>query len=450
MVIDRIDSTVVNVAAPSIQASLGGGYTGLQWMAAAYTLAMAVCLLIGGRLGDMFGRKFMLLLGVVGFTGASIACAVSWTPGMLIGSRALQGMFSAMMLPQVFALIRDIFPREEQRKAWTVLGPVIGLATVMGPVMGGALIALDLFGTGWRMIFLVNLPIGIAVVWVGHRLIPRKPPPIASRRLDWLGVLLAGSGMFLLVSPLVRGHAAAWPWYAKLMLVGALPILALFGWHQWWRKRKGRNPLIEPEPFRTRSFVSGIVFALSFLIAVGGFVLSFSVFTQLGLAFSPLKASLTALPWAIGAFAGSMVSAALMVRLGRHIIHIGLAIMFAGLVSLAVVIQTAGAGLTAWHFSLPLLVGGTGMGMVFVPMFDIILGGLANHEVGSGSAVLKAVQQLGMALGVAVIGTVFFSLTASGDFLLAARNTSFVAAGMIAVAFLVGFWLPRRPVQQGG
>lgn len=450
MVIDRLDATAVNVAAPAIQANLGGTYADLQWTAAAYTLAMAVTLLIGGRLGDMFGRKLMLLAGVAGFTVASVACAVSVSVDMLIGMRALQGVFAAAMLPQVFALVRDIFPPNEQRRAWVVLGPLIGLATVLGPVVGGLITNIDPQGVGWRLIFLINLPIGIVVVLVGARLIPKTPPTVKSRRLDLLGVLLAGAGMFLLVRPLVQGREPQWPLWTQVMLIGAIPVLALFGWHQVRMKRTGNPPLVEPAPFRRRSFVSGIVFALAFLMALGGFVLTFSVFVQLGLGYTPLEASLATLPWALGAFIGSMVSAALVFKLGRGIVLSGLALMGGGLLWLSLVIDSSGADVNALDFALPLLIGGVGVGMVFVPMFDIILGGLANHEMGSASAVLKAVQQLGLALGVAVIGTVFFGLLGSHadrvtDFLHAARHTSLAAVAMIVVALLLGFWLPNSP-----
>ncbi len=444
MVLDRLDSTIVNVAAPSIRASLGGTFADLQWTAAAYTLAMAVTLLVGGRLGDMFGRKRVLLLGVAGFTAASVLCALSTSQSMLIGSRALQGVFAAAMLPQVFGLVRDIFPPALQRRAWVVLGPVIGLATVAGPIVGGAIISLDLLGAGWRMVFLINLPIGVAVLVVGAWLIPRSEPSLGSKRLDLLGILLAGAGMFLLVRPLVQGSTPG----DRLMLLGAIPLLLIFGWYQVRRARSGKPPLVEPDPFRRRSFLSGIVFALSFLMALGGFVLTFSVFVQLGLSYSPLRASVATLPWAAGAFLGSTISAALVFRMGRKVIHLGLGLMGGGLLWLATAIQP---GADAWDFALPLLVGGTGMGMVFVPMFDIIIGGLADHEMGSGSAVLKAVQQLGMALGVAVIGSVFFGLLgAPADYIGAARWTSLVATGMIAIAFVLAYWLPKPSERREG
>jgi hypothetical protein len=176
------------------------------------------------------------------------------------------------------------------------------------------------------------------------------------------------------------------------------------------RKRSGATPLIEPSVFARRSYTSGVLFAIAFTGAMGGTMLTLGVFMQVGLGYSPLRASLTSMPWAVGAMIGSGVSGATMARFGRRLLHFGLAGMAAGLAALCVVLAVSGTSIGSAHFIVPLLVGGAGMGMIFVPMFDIILGDVADHEVGSASSALQAVQQLGMSLGVAVIGTIFFGL----------------------------------------
>jgi EmrB/QacA subfamily drug resistance transporter len=409
-VMDLLDGTVINTAAPAIRDSLGGSYATLQWMAAGYTMALAVMLLIGGRLGDMFGRKRMLLIGVAGFTVASVACATAISPTMLIVSRVLQGAFGAVMLPQGFGLIRDLFPPAEMKKAWTAFGPVMGLSAVLGPVIGGTLIHADLFGTGWRMIFLVNVPIGVFSLAVAARFLPATPPAVRSARLDLPGVGLAASGTFMLVFPLVQGRELGWPLWTKALLVASVPVLALFAAYQVRRKRAGATPLIEPGVFARRSYASGVLFAIAFTCAMGGTLLTLGVFMQVGLGYSPLRAGLTTAPWAFGAMIGSAVSGALMVRLGRRLLHLGLAGMGAGLAALYAVLQHTGPGVTSLDLVTPLLIGGAGMGMIFVPMFDIILGEVTDREVGSASSALQAIQQLGMSLGVAVIGTVFFGM----------------------------------------
>jgi EmrB/QacA subfamily drug resistance transporter len=409
-VMDLLDSTVINTAAPAIRADLGGSYAVLQWMGAGYTMALAVVLLIGGRLGDMFGRKRMMMIGVGGFTVASLLCAASISPEMLLAARVLQGGFGAVMLPQGFGLIRDLFPPAEMKKAWTAFGPIMGLSAVLGPVIGGLLIDADLFGTGWRMIFLVNAPIGAFALVVAARFLPAVPPTVRSARLDVLGVALAAAGTFMLVFPLVQGRELGWPVWILALLGCSVPVLAVFAWYQLRRKRAGATPLIEPSVFARRSYVSGVLFAIMFTSAMAGTMLTLGVFMQVGLGYSPLRASLVTMPWAVGAMIGSGISGALMARLGRTLLHIGLAGMAAGLVVLCVILRLAGTGIDGTDFVVPLLIGGVGMGMIFVPLFDIILGDVADHEVGSANSALQAIQQLGMSLGVAVIGTIFFGL----------------------------------------
>lgn len=442
---DLLDSTIAHVAAPAIRADLGGSYADLQWIAAAYTLAMAVGLLTGGRLGDVFGRRRMLMIGVGGFTVASLFCAAAPSAEALIAGRVLQGALGAVMLPQVFGLIRDLFPPDEMGKAWAVLGPVAGLSAVLGPIVAGLLIYADLFGTGWRMIFLVNLPIGAYVLFVGAKFLPAVPPVARSRRMDLVGMGLAATGAFMLVYPLVQGRELGWPAWLQIMLACSVPVLAIFGWHQLRRKRSGIATLIEPSVFAKRSYVFGIAFALVFVAAMGGIMFTVGVFLQVGLGYTPIRASLTMAPFALGGFFGSAFGGTMMHKLGRTILHIGLALKGAGLLGLYAVLQHAGTGIGSWDFALPLLVAGTGMGMVFVPLFDIVLGGVADHEVGSASGVLQAMQQLGTSVGVAAMGTIFFGLLGSkGDFLNAAEQTTLVAAGLIALAFLIGFLLPKK------
>jgi EmrB/QacA subfamily drug resistance transporter len=452
---DLLDSTIANVAAPAIRADLGGSYADLQWISAAYTLAMAVMLLVGGRLGDMFGRKRILLVGAAGFTLASIACAAAPSAAALIACRAVQGAIGAIMVPQVFGLIRDLFRPAEIGKAFAILGPACGLSAILGPVVAGLLIDVDLFGSGWRMIFLVNVPVGAFVLLAGGRFLPDVAPSARSRRLDLPSVALASIGAFMLVYPLVQGRELGWPGWTQLLMVGALPVLAAFGWRQVRRRGAGAVPLVEPSIFAKRSYVSGVVFALVFLGAMGGIVLTIGVLLQVGLGYTPIHASLTSAPFALGGFVGSAAGAMAMHKLGRTILQVGLVIMGAGLLALYAVLAHTGTAVGSWDFVAPLLLSGIGMGMVWVPLFEIVVGGVADHEVGSASGVLQAMQQLGMSLGVAGIGTLFFGALGAHpdrtrDFLAAAQQTTLVTVGLIALAFLVGFLLPGDARAQEG
>ncbi len=445
MILNLLDSTIVTVGGPSIRADLGGSYATLQWIAASYTLALAVGLLTGGRLGDMFGRKRMLLVGVAGFLTSSLLCAAAMSPAGLVGARTLQGLFGAVMVPQAFGLIRDLFPPEQIGKAFGALGPVIGLSTILGPVVAGLLIDADIVGLGWRAVFAINLPVALFALVAGARALPSaKPAP--GMRLDLPGAVLAGAGMFLLVYPLVQGRDLGWPAWVFVMLAGSVVVLAGFALYQVRRRQAGRTPLVEMSVLARRSYAAGVVFVIVFFGAIVGFSLCVSLFLQLGLGLSPVRASLTMSGWAVGAFLGSGFAAGMMGRLGRRILHIGLALMAAGLGGTVLVF--AGHSTNGWSLTPALGLYGFGMGMIFVPLFDIIMGEIRDHEVGSASGLLESLQQMGASLGVAVLGTVFFSTAGLrplvGDFLDAGRSIAVITLGLIAVGFVLAFLLPRR------
>ncbi|MDT0445216.1 MFS transporter [Streptomyces johnsoniae] len=451
MIMNLLDATVVNVAAPSIQADIGGTETSLQWIAASYTLALAVGLLTGGRFGDMFGRRRVLLIGVAGFVLASAACALAWSPGTLIGARVAQGLFGAVMIPQAFGLIRDLFPPREIGKAFGALGPVIGLSTILGPVVAGLLVDADVLGTGWRMVFLINLPIGAFTLLAGSAALPRGRRR-RDVRLDVTGALVAGAAIFLLVHPLVQGRELGWPAWLFAVAAGGAAALAVFVAQQLRRKRSGRTPLVEFSVLAKRSYTSGVAFVVVFFGSIVGFSLAMGLFLQMGLGFGPLRASVTMASWAVGAFFGSAFGAMAMARLGRRILHLGLALMTAGLAGTHLVLGRAGTGVDGGDLALPLVLYGFGMGMIFVPLFDIIMGDVDDHEVGSASGLLESFQQLGGSLGVAILGTVFFSgvgaAPAVADFVGAARHVTLLALALTVAAFALGFLLPHRARQQ--
>jgi EmrB/QacA subfamily drug resistance transporter len=447
MIMNLLDATVVNVAAPSIRAELGGSYSTLQWIAAGYTLALAVGLLTGGRLGDMYGRKRMMTAGVVGFLATSVACAAAWSPASLVGARVLQGLCAAVMIPQAFGLVRDLFPPQEIGKAFAAFGPVIGGSTILGPIVAGLLVDADVFGSGWRMIFLINLPLGLFALLAGLRALPAVAPSARHTRLDLAGALLAATGMFLLVYPLVQGRELGWPAWTFGMLAGSVAVLAGFAVHQLRRGRAGGVPLVELSVFARRSYTSGVVFVVVFFGAVVGFSLAVGLFLQLGLGYSPMRASLTMAAWAVGAFLGSGFAVATMAKLGRRILHLGLALMAAGVAGVCLVFQAVGAEVGAWHLVAPLVLFGFGMGMIFVPLFGIIMGEVEDHEVGSAAGALESIQQLGSSLGVAVLGTVFFGVVgqqlALDVWVDAAKWTAVLTLGLTGLAFALGFLLPR-------
>jgi EmrB/QacA subfamily drug resistance transporter len=446
-VMDLLDSTIANLAGPSIRADLGGSETTLQWVLAAYTVTFAIGLVTSGRLGDLLGRRRLFLAGMAGFTLASLACGLAPSATFLIIARAVQGLAGSVMIPQGLALIRVVFPAEQLRRALIPFGPIMGLATVAGPILAGWLLALNLFGTQWRAIFLINVPIGIAAVALGWFLLPRRAGEDPGLRLDVAGVGLLTLASLLLIVPLVEGREYGWPAWCWLMMVGAVPALVLFVISE----RRSRHPVITPSLFRRRSFVVGLVVTGSFFASFTGFQLAFNLLLQLGLGWTPLDTGLALIPWALGLMVAiGLGGAVLAERFGRGSVQLGLAIGVLGLLGLLWTLAHFQDQLTAWITAPSLAVIGFGSGMVFVPIFDYILGDATIDEVGTGSGMLNAVQQFANALGFAALGTVFFARADTGEpgsFFAGAELVIAVAAALYVLTLpLVGL-LPRHTQQ---
>ena len=457
-VMDLVDALVTNVAAPSIRDDLGGSDTLLQWLGAGYVLAMAVGLVIGGRLGDIYGRRQMFVLGATGFTLASGLCAAAVSPGMLVGSRVLQGLFGAVMLPQGLGMIKQMFPPKEVAAAFGAFGPVMGLSAIGGPVLAGWLVDADYWGTGWRMIFLINLPLGVLAVAGALRFLPATHGSGGSTaratRLDYGGAVLASAFGFLLVFPLVQGRELGWPAWIFACLAASVPMFALFAWYEARVQRRGGDPLVVPTLFRKRAFTAGLVDGLAFFSALIGFSLIFTLYVQLGLGYSPLRAGLASVPQSLGMVVAFIAaSAGLSERFGRTLLQIGSVLMGLGVVGVLVTINQAGADVTPWQLSPALFVTGLGTGLVFAPFFAIVLAGVEDHETGTASGTLTAVQQLGGALGIALLGTLFFHLLGDGAapggggstaFQSAMERTLWAELGLLVAAFAATFLLPLR------
>jgi len=441
---DLLDSTVSTVAAPTIAHRLGGGTTFMQWLAAAYTLAFALGLITGGRLGDLYGRRRMYLLGAIGFTAASVACGLALDPAMLIASRVLQGAFGAVLIPQGLGLLKDMFPAADQPTAFGAIGPVMGLSAIGGPVLAGALLGGDPFGLGWRAIFLINLPIGVAGI-VGAVLFLPAVRPGRGRRLDPVGSLLVGAGLVALLYPLIQGRELGWPWWSVGLLGASATLLVVFAVHQVHRRG---DPLVEPALFRSRTFTGGLVLGLLFFAAVMGLTLVFGLYLQIGLGYPPLRASLTLAPNAVGIAAGSVLGGRLATAYGRRGLHAGMAVIVAGLAVLAGLLGTIGTGLLWWQFAPALVILGFGMGLVFAPLFTFVLGDVPAEYVGAGAGLLNAVQQVATATGTAGLGTLFFALAGphpdAAGWTAALRTTVPVTIVLVAAAFGLVFRLPRR------
>ncbi len=439
-VMDLVDSTVANLAGPSIKADLGGGDTTLQWVLAAYTTAFALGLVTSGRLGDVLGRRRMFLVGMAGFTLFSLVCGLAPGAGWLIAARVLQGLFGAVMIPQGLALVKVAFPPAELGKAFIPFGPVMGLAGVAGPILAGWLIDANLFGSQWRSIFLINVPIGLVSLGLAWRYLPHETGERRDARVDGRGVALLTVASAMLIVPLVQGRELDWPAWTWLLMAGSAVVLAAFAWSE----RRSDHPVIEASLFGKRSFVVGLAVIAAFFTALTGFTLAFNLLMQLGLGWTPLHSGLSLIPWAIGTvFGAGLAGAYLAARLGRATLQLGLGIALAGMVALWWTVGHWGPDLTSWTVAPALLVSGFGSGLVFVPLFGYILGDVSEAEVGTGSGLLNAVQQFSGAIGVAALGTLFFERVTSGGFLDATRLVLVVGALLYAVTLALVWLLPR-------
>jgi EmrB/QacA subfamily drug resistance transporter len=406
-----LDISIVNVAIPSVQRDLGATYSQVQWVLAGYQLAYAVVLITGGRLGDIFGRKRLFIVGVSGFTLASLVCGLAPSPTALIAARVLQGLMAALMYPQVLSVIQVSFPPHERAAAFGIFGGVVGIASISGPLIGGLLIQADIHlgdtALLWRPIFLVNLPIGIGAVIAATVYLRESRAPSAPR-LDIPGVALATVGLFLVAFPLVEGRDAGWPLWAYLMLAAGVLVMIGFSRYVRMRAARGGSPLVEPQLFGDRAFVVGTAIAMVFFAGIPAFFLTFSLYVQIGLGFSALHAGLTTLPFALLSASASGVSIRLAPRLGKWILSIGCVALVAGIIALWVTLEVAGTGVSSIEMAPALAISGLGLGLVVAPLITIILAGIHSGSAGSASGVLTTVQQIGGALGVAVIGIIFF------------------------------------------
>ncbi|MFH9090976.1 MFS transporter [Streptomyces sp. NPDC017673] len=447
---DLIDSSIANLAGPSIRADLGGGEVTVQWVLSAYTAAFALGLVTSGRLGDLLGRRRLFLLGMTGFTLASLACGLAPGPVFLIVARTVQGLCGSVMIPQGLALVKVVFPPQHLRKALTPVGPLMGLTMVGGPILAGWLLHLDLFGSQWRSIFLINVPFGVVAAVLGRRVLPRQGGEDPAARLDLTGVGLLTAASALLIVPLIQGRDLGWPVWTYVMMAAAVVLLALFAVSQ----RHSEHPVITPSLFRRRSFVVGLVIVAGFYASLSGFVLVINLLLQQGMRWTPLHTGLTLIPWALGTAAAVLLSGAVLAeKLGRAGLRVGLAVAVLGLLGLWGSLAHWGTGITVWKLAPALLLTGFGSGLVFVPLVDFVIGDATAEEVGTGAGLLNAVQQFAGALGVAALGTVFLARAGhpSVPSCLAAAELVFaLAAGIDALTLLLVGLLPEHAQRAHG
>jgi len=450
-----LDTTIVNVALPTIQSSLNAGEATLSWIISGYALAFGLALIPAGRLGDRIGHKWVFFTGLALFTLASLACGLAQTDLQLIIARVVQGLAGGIFVPAVTAVIQQMFPPRFRGRAFAIMGSVIGVSTALGPIAGGLII--EAFGTenGWRLVFMVNLPIGAVALVAAAILLPSSTKSTApSSRIDWVGLLLLSAGLVALLVPLIEGQDQGWPLWTYLVLAAGVLLIVAFGAWELRVSKRGQSPLVPPRLFSHAAFTGGVILALVYFAAFTSIFFTISILWQTGLGHTALESGLVSIPFAIGSIIASSQSNRLTNRLGRTVLVAGVGLVTIGLVWVwLVLLLTDPADLTNWLLLPPLFIAGLGSGCFIAPNVSFIVATVDKSEAGAASGVIGVMQRVGSAAGIAVVGSVFFgTLVVAGPgadalatgFTDAATSAMAVSAGLSVVALLLVFALPKR------
>jgi EmrB/QacA subfamily drug resistance transporter len=459
MFIALLDTTIVNVALPSIRTSLDASEATLSWIISGYALAFGLVLIPAGRLGDRIGHKWVFFTGLALFTVASAACGFAQDDTQLIVARVVQGLAGGIFVPAVTAFIQLLFPAQSRGKAFAIMGAVIGVSSALGPIVGGLII--EAFGeeSGWRLVFGVNLPIGVVALVAAALLLPNgadvKGEKGAKSGIDVFGLVLLSAALVALLVPLIEGEDQGWPLWTYITLVaGALLVVAFAFWEIGYTKR-GKSPLVPPHLFSHPAFTGGTILALVYFAAFTSIFFTISILWQSGLGHTALESGLVSIPFALGSIVGSSQSNRLTQRLGRTVLIIGAALLSVGLIAVFLILLTVdGVDLTNWMLLLPLLVAGLGNGLFIAPNAQFIVATVDRSEAGGASGVIGVMQRIGSAVGIAVVGSVLFSGIANANirgpqdvaqaFTDAAAGALALSAALSVAALLLVFALPKR------
>jgi EmrB/QacA subfamily drug resistance transporter len=449
---DMIDVTIVNVTLPTIRRDLHASATQLEWVVSGYMLAFAAALIIAGNLGDRFGRKRVFLFGVAVFGLASLAAGISGSGAELITARVVQGTAAAAMTPQVLATFRAIFTGSERGKAFGIYGAMLGFASAVGLLLGGVLTDANLFGWSWRSVFFVNVPVAVAALIAGLRYVPETRDP-GARRPDVPGAVLLAGSLVAVVYALLEGRQLGWPAWIWLLLAAGLAglvALGLFESRLFEGRRRARTtaPLLQAGLFRVPAFAAGLGVQLVFSAGMQGFFLAFALWLQAGEHFSPLKAGLTAVAFSVGSFIGAPAAIPLAQKHGRRVLVTGGVLMAAGIAGVALTAAHVGLNGSPWPVVPGLVVCGAGLALLVIPLVNVVLAAVPVEAAGAAAGLFGTAQQLGGALGVALLGTVFFGYLNGHSFEAAIVHTAPYAIGAFALCAILSLLLPRTAVSE--
>jgi EmrB/QacA subfamily drug resistance transporter len=433
-----LDVSIVNVALPSIEKGLHATSSDLQWVVSGYALTFGLVLVPAGRLGDVRGRRTMFLIGLVTFVVASAACGVATGPLWLVVARLAQGVGGGILNPQNSGFVQEMFRGKERGTAFGMLGATIGLSTAAGPLAGGLLI--QLFGAehGWRAVFFVNVPIGVVAFVLALLWLPRPAARRASESLDPVGVVLLGMAVVLLLLPLVQERA--WSGGAKWLLVPAgLVVLAAFTAWEVRYGRGGKQPMVLLDLFRVRPYTFGSLIGLVYFAGFTAIFFVLALYLQNGRHYSALEAGLAVTPFALGSAVGAALGGRVVLRFGRPLVAVGLAVVIVGLLATDVVLSRVDSSSIGWATALPLLISGLGSGVVISPNITLTLQEVPVVRAGSAGGVLQTGQRIGSAVGIAAVGSLFFNRLANtrGDWQQAVTSALRLCDVLVALALVV-------------
>jgi len=445
-----LDVSIVSVALPSIQKGLGTDAAGVQWVVSGYALAFGLALVPAGRLGDAFGRRRLFMIALTAFVVFSALVGAAQNTPWLIIARLAQGMAAGAMAPQNSALIQQLFRGAERGRAFGFFGATVGLSTAIGPVAGGVILALAGEETGWRWIFLVNVPIGVVALVLAARLLPKGGGSGRRTHIDLVGVGLLGVGVLAVMLPLVLAESGGITRLWWLFLVGAAVLAGFTGW-EYRMTNHDREPLVNIRLLtRTAGYASGAALGFAYFIGFSGIWLVFALFFQGGLGYSPLQAGLSVTAFAIGSASSAVIGGRLVERFGRLLTVTGLTMVVVGLAATAVVMLLAPPSVAGWAAALPLLIGGVGGGWVVAPNTTMTLRCVLVRMAGSAGGALQTGQRIGSAVGTAGLTGVFYAVLAGSgrNYPLAGAVAIGTAAVTICVALAIGIGEWRRDRQQ--
>lgn len=437
-----VDFFIVNVALPDMGRDLGAGEATLELVVAGYGVAYAVLLVLGGRIGDLFGRRTLFLAGMAAFGLTSLACGLAPTAGVLVAARIAQGAAAAFMLPQVLATIQSTTAGARRAKAMSLYGATAGLSMVAGQILGGVLVSADVAGLGWRTIFLVNVPVAAAGLLCAVRSVP-ETRSAAPAPVDVPGTALLAVGLVALLLPLTEGRAAGWPLWTWVLLALFPCAAAAFLAVERRADRAGRTPLVPPSLFRIVSLRRGLLILVPFSVGFGGFMFVMAVALQQGLRMGPVEAGLSLTPAAVAFFFGSLAGPRLVRRFGSPVVTAGALLQALGLGVVVVTVHAGWPDLDVLSLAPGMVLTGLGQSFQLPVVLRIVLSEIPAERAGVGGGVMSTTQQAALALGVATLGTLFLSLAPSAGMGTALATTLLVQIGAVLLTAALSVRLPR-------